>query len=72
MDVPTSIDIPRDYVPQTYVEAVLFANVWYHDSGFQAYLEGFRHGTKGNVELPDINLNTRVGLVAWARKKYNV
>lgn len=63
MDVNT---IPRDFVPQTYAEAVLFAQRWYHDSGFNAFLEGFRHGS--GTTIPD-QITDRHKLVKWARRE---
>lgn len=62
-------NIPRDYVPCDYAEAVIFADRWYHDWGFSDYLEGFRHG-RGYRDSQVPNFNRR-GLISWALKRIN-
>lgn len=54
----------RNFVPHTYAEAILFADQWYRDSGFGAYLEGWRHRTPDADLLPVFE--SRQEMIRWA------
>lgn len=63
------ITFPRDFKPSTLAEAILFANHWYHDSGFHAYIEGWVAGDGRPV--PAVTSFTP-DLIKWAESEVNL